>query len=209
MRRHITVRGVLVILFVFLVITVLAIPATAAVSITGDTVYNGVDNGGDQAIKIQTTISPDNEEMVDVRVSFSGTDQTFLEDGSFNRAVSPGDADISITAMDNGEFKIDQVGADEEITFTFEVYPKTISEESVDAARVVIEYTQSGQQLRDSQMFEADLTNSAAFELEDQEQWTDRIGVVNLLSYLINVVLVGVLAILLYNIRQKETRTSY
>lgn len=207
MRPHVIVSGISIILFVFLMITALAVPAAAAVSITGETTYSGVDSGGDEGIEVQTTISPDSEEMVDVRLSFSGTDQTFLEDGSFDRAISPGDANIDITATGNGEFRINQVGADEEITFTFKVYPKTINQESINAARVVIDYTQSGQQLRDSQTFEVDLTNSAAFELEEQEQWTDRIGVLNLLSYLINILLIGVVAILLYNIRQDNTQT--
>jgi hypothetical protein len=204
MHPHVTTRGVPLILFVLLVVSVFTAPAAATVSISGNTTYGGVSDGGDEAIEVQTSISPDGEEIVDVRLSFSGTGQTFLEDGSFDRTISPGDANIDITAVGDGEFEINQVGANEEITFNFEVYPKTINQESINTAQVVIEYTQSGQQLRDTQTFETDLTNSAAFELDEQQQWTGAIGIVNLLSYLINIVLIGVLAVLVYNIRQED-----
>lgn len=200
MRSSITGRGIRGVLFALLMISVLTVPVAATVSITGNATYEGVDNEEDQAITVETTISPDGAEMVDTRLSFTGTDQTFLEADSFDRSISPGDADINVTSVGDGQFEVNRIGPDEEVTFTYEVYPKTISEESIDASRVVIEYTQSGQELRDSQTFSADLTNSSWFKLNEQQQLTGAIGIVNIGSYLLNLVLLGIGVVLVYRV---------
>lgn len=183
---------------VTVILSLFILPAAASVFAGGATSYDGVDDMDDEAIEVETTISPDNEEIVDVELFFRGTDQTFIDTDSFDLEISPGDADIDIGTVGEGDFEINRIGPNEEVTFSFEVYPRTISQENIDAAEVLIEYTQSGQQLSDSQTLEADLSNSAAFEIDRLQLWGDVIGMGNILSYILNVVFLGTAGILLY-----------
>ncbi|WP_139203719.1 COG1361 family protein [Halorientalis persicus] len=143
---------------------------TAAVTTTSDTSYNGTQSDSDQAIEITYTVSPEGGTINNMTVNFDSTSQTFIQSNSFSFTVSPGGADINVESRQGNRFFIQEIEPNEEVTFVFEVYPKTIKQEEIDAASVQMDYIQNGQDLSDSETVTANMSSSPWFELQAAEE---------------------------------------
>lgn len=147
---------------------------TAAVTTTSDTSYNGTQSDSDQAIEITYTVSPEGGTINNMTVNFDSTSQTFIQSNSFSFTVSPGGADINVESRQGYRFFIQEIEPNEEVTFVFEVYPKTIKQEEIDAASVQMDYIQNGQDLSDSETVTANMSSSPWFELQAAEETIDQ-----------------------------------
>lgn len=144
--------------------------ASAAVVTSNSTTYDGSDADADQAIEVSYTVSPDGSMINNMTVDFSRTGQSFVASDSFSFTVNPGGADIDVQSRPGNAFFIPELGPNEEVTFTFEVYPRTIKQEETDAVSVQMDYVQNGQDLTDSETVTADTSSSPWFELQQAEQ---------------------------------------
>jgi flagellar basal body-associated protein FliL len=160
-------RSLSIIVLLVVGLSLVAAPVAATISITASSEYLGGEDGNPNAIEIEYTFSPDGTEATNIRVEFVPTDSSFIEYNSFSRIVNPGDADVSIENTDQGTYNIDSVESNQEITFRFRAYPKTIQEQQLDAAVVQIDYVQQGQSLSETTPITADLSNSAWFQLQN------------------------------------------
>jgi len=143
---------------------------TAAVTTTSDASYNGTQSNSDQAIETTYTVSPEGGTINNMTVDFDSTSQTFIQSNSFSFTVSPGGADINVESRQGNRFFIQEIEPNEEVTFVFEVYPKTIKQEEIDVASVQIDYIQNGQDLSDSETVTANMSSSLWFELQAAEE---------------------------------------
>lgn len=183
MTRHFL--SVLLLVGVSLLVVLGSGIAAAAVTTSSSTTYNGSEAGTDQAIEVRYTVSPDQSTVNNMTVNFDGTEQTFIEPNSFSFTVNPGEANINVQSRSGNRFFLREMEPDEEVTFVFEVYPKTIKEEQVDAVNVRMDYIQNGQELTDSETVTADASSSPWFSLqsaqetiEDQESQLEGVSLV-------------------------------
>lgn len=166
-----------VFMLVLVFVLVMSGTAAAAVSISGNATYSGLETT-EQQITVSSTVSPDSATATDVTIEISGTQRTFLDTDSFQTTIKPGNANVNVVYGGDGQFNIDELGTDESVTIQFVVYPRTIQEESIDAARVDVSYIQNGQELSDTREFSVSLSNSSYFQyqqLESQQGQNDLI----------------------------------
>lgn len=147
--------------------------ASAAVVTSNSATYDGSNSDADQAIEVSYTISPDGSSINNMSVNFDRTGQSFIDSGSFSFTVSPGGADIDIQSRTGNAFFIPELNPNEEVTFTFTVYPRIIKQEQIDAVSVRMDYIQNGQELTDSEIVTADTSSSPWFELQEAESTID------------------------------------
>ncbi|MFB6136026.1 MAG: hypothetical protein ABEJ04_04635 [Halobacteriaceae archaeon] len=147
--------------------------ASAAVSTSIQTSYNGTRTGSDQAVQVTYTITPDGGTINNLTVDFGGTAQSFVESSSFSYTVSPGGAEVGVQSRGGDRFFIRRLDSNEEVTFTFETYPKTIKEERLDVAAIHLEYVQNGQRLTKTDTVETDLSDSPWFALQQSRSRVD------------------------------------
>jgi len=159
----------LLIVFFVVGLSVVAAPVAATVSITTSSEYLGGEEGNSQAVELEYTFSPDETEMTDVRIEVDPTDRSFIDYNSFSRTINPGDADVSIETVEQGTFEISNVQPNQEITISFDAYPRTIQQRQLDVAAVEISYVQQGQSLSNTTKITADLSDSAWFQLQDAQ----------------------------------------
>lgn len=171
--------------------------ATAAVTLNTNTQYDGT-NGDSQAIGSQLTLSPNESQITDVTITVQGTDSGFVDYDSFERSINPGNADINVTYVGNGRFRIDEIQPSEEVTITFESYPRSIKSQSLDVASVRIEYVQQGQSLTDRRTVSADLSTSSWFALQDAQNRIQQMQLAFYGGIAAIVILIAVLAIIGY-----------
>jgi hypothetical protein len=141
---------------------------SAAISLETSASYDGTD-AESQAISSEVVISPDDAKISDVVIRVRETDQAFVDFDSFERSINPGNADVDITYTGDGRFEISELEPDETLRVSFDAYPRTIKEQSIDAATIEVEYVQQGQSLSDQQTVSADLSSSSWFELQDAQ----------------------------------------
>lgn len=144
---------------------------------SGDASYSGPETAS-QEITVSSTVSPDSATITDVTVQISGTQQTFLDTESFQTTIEPGNSNVNVGYDGEGQFNIAELKTDESVRFQFVVYPRTIQQESIDAAQVDVFYVQNGQELSNSSEFSVSMTNSSYFEaqrLSDQQGQSDLI----------------------------------
>lgn len=153
------IKGVFLIL---LIVTVLSGPAIAAISLDLETNYAGTE-GEDQSISTELTLSSQENRIVNVTVSITSTDQSFIDSDSFTTTVDPSSSDAEIAYQGNGQFFIDELDSDETIQITFVAYPRTIKRSSLHVATIAVDYTQQGQSLTETERVFADLSSSSYF----------------------------------------------
>jgi hypothetical protein len=168
---------------------------TAAVTASGDTSYNGTHPDSDQAIDVTYTVSPEGSTINNMTVNFDSTTQTFIQSDSFSFTVSPGRADVNIESRQGSRFFIQEIEPNEEVTFVFKTYPKTIKQEEIDAASVQIDYIQNGQSLSDSDTVTANMSSSSWFELQAAQetinQQESELNQVSLVGQVTDIVFLG------------------
>ena len=173
--------------------------ASAAVTTSNDTVYNGTQADADQAIEVTYTVSPEGSTINNMTVAFAGTDRTLIEPNSFSFTVSPGGADINVESRPGNTFFVREIEPDEEVTFVFETYPKTIKQEQLDAVNVRMEYIQNGQELTDSETVTANMSTSPWFALQGAQERVSglesQLGDVSLAGQFTNAAFLGGLAV--------------
>lgn len=183
-------------LSLFLIVIGSAI-VSAAVTLDVSAQYDGAD-GDSQVIDSQVQLSPNDAKITDVTIQISETDQGFVDFDSFERSVNPGGADINITYIGSGRFTVEEVTPNEEITITFDAYPRTIKQEQLDVATVEVEYVQQGQSLSDSQVVTAELSNSSWFRLQQSQSQVQQMQLVFYGGIAAIAILIAVLAIMAY-----------
>lgn len=139
-------------------IILLSTTATATMTVTTDSNYVGDEENEPQAVEIEYAISPDDNAATDVRVVVRNTGSSFIDHDSYDRSVSPGDADISINSVGEGVFEIGRIEPDERVTFSFDAYPREVKTNSLEVATISVEYVQEGQNLSNSETVSADLS---------------------------------------------------
>jgi len=140
--------------------------AAASVSVNTSSNYLGGEAGQSQTIEMTYSLTPDNNDISDVRIEVHSTQNSFIDFGSFERTIEPGDADVEITSVGEGVFEIKEVSADQRITLSFEGYPRDIQQEELSVARIDVEYVQQGQSLDESTTITADMSSSPWFQLQ-------------------------------------------
>ncbi|WP_227134626.1 hypothetical protein [Halorubellus salinus] len=142
---------------------------SAELSTSSSTSYEGGQEANDQAITVTYTFSPDGSKISNVVINFRAQQRTLLQGGTFSYTVQPGAAEINVTNAGRGEFRIDELGKNEEITFTYTVYPKNIKQESIEASSVDIQYVQNGQELTHEETITANLSSSPWYQLQEKQ----------------------------------------
>ncbi|WP_267643318.1 hypothetical protein [Haloarchaeobius amylolyticus] len=158
----------MVVLALGLIVSLVATPAAAAVDLTVETSYQGVE-GDSQAVSTTVTITPDGPTMKDIRIEIDETSSSFVDFNSFTRTTEPGTADINITYQGDGVYVVEELERGETITITFEAYPRTIKAESLDVATIQIDYVQNGQDLDARSRASVSLENSSYFALQSEQ----------------------------------------
>ena len=158
------------IVLLVLMLAVSPVVVSAAYSTTTDTSYSGGESSADQAIEVTYTLSPEGGTINNMTISFDATSKTFIQSDSFSITVSPGGADADVESRGNHEFFIDELERGEEVTFVFQVYPKTIKSEEIEAVTARTEYIQNGQDLSDSETVSANMSSSPWFQLQNTEE---------------------------------------
>lgn len=149
-------------------ITLVTSTAIAAVSVTVSEDFGGEDEDRDLAVEMSYELSPEDEDITDIQITIEQTDDSFLDHDSYARELSPGDADVEIDSVDEGVFEINQLDTDQELTLSFNAYPRDIGEE-LTMAIVTVEYVQDGQSLEDTTEIETDLSD-VTFEGEREDE---------------------------------------
>lgn len=167
MRRRLARLLPVIGLIIFLVVA--STVASAAFTSNVETAYEGGEESQNQAIEVTYTISPDGDTINDLTIDFDSTASAFIQSNSFSITVTPGGADANVESRPGDTFYIDELESNEEITFVFEVYPKTIKQEQLDVVTVRTEYVQNGQELSNSETAAANLSASPWFSLQEAE----------------------------------------
>lgn len=157
MRRFMFVGTLLL-----LVAMTTAQPVAAAANVTTSTEYSGLD-GESQAVTTTVTLSPKDAKMVSVDIYIQPAQKSFVEYDSLKRSINPGTSDANVKYLGDGHYRIDELETNEKVTITFNAYPKTIKQQSLDIAQTRVEYTQNGQNLSKSVTATADLSSSSYF----------------------------------------------
>jgi len=169
MTRMSQKETIISVIVLFTAAVLIAMPVAAAVSVDTTADYRGGESGQSQAVEMSYTLSPEENTISDVRIRIRSTDNSFVDYGSFKRSVNPGDADIQINNVGQGVFEIEELKPGEEVTLTFEAYPKTIKREELAMSEVTVEYVQQGQSLENRTVITADMSNSPWFQLQEAD----------------------------------------
>jgi len=211
--RPAQVLGIVAVVFV---VIFSSMTVSAAVATDSETRYNGSQSESDQAIEVRYTVSPDGGTINNMTVDFDGTDQTFIESNSFSFTVSPGGANVDIESRSGDRYFIQELESDEEVTFVFNVYPKTIKENEIDAVSVQMNYIQNGQDLTDTDSVAANISSSPWFalqtaqeQIEQQESQLQQVSTVDQLTNIsfLATLLIGIVGILagVYSWRKRSS----
>lgn len=150
---------VVLLLLVTIAISICAMPAFAKINYKVESSYDynsSTDYFGEE-IRIKMTIDPGESEVKDMRIDIFEAD-ALLDDGSFDKTISPAWANVSLT-QGGHTFFCDKLKSGESITLMFNAYPKTIKEKEIKVADVRISYTQLGERLEESKEIKANLAN--------------------------------------------------
>jgi hypothetical protein len=147
------------------VVTLVLLSTTAVATLTIDTSsdYVGHEEGEPQAVEVEYTVSPEDNSITNMRIQVDNTANSFIDHESYERGINPGDADIDIESVGEGAFEIDEVQTNQEITLTFDAYPRDIQVRELDVAVIEAEYVQQGQSLSEETTITADLSDSPWF----------------------------------------------
>lgn len=159
-----------VVLLSALTVALVASPAAAAVSLDVQTEYGGTD-ADSQAVGATLTLSPSGSEITDAEVDIDETDRGFVDFNSFEVTTTPGTAEVNVTYEGDGRFAVPDLQPNEEVVITFDAYPRTIKQQSLDVARVEVTYVQNGQNLQNAVDVTADLSDSSYFALQNSRNW--------------------------------------
>ncbi|MBB6647354.1 hypothetical protein [Halobellus ruber] len=146
---------------------------SAEVSTSVQTSYDGTQPDADQAVQVTYTISPEGDTVNNLTVDLDSTSGSFIESRSSSYTISPGGAGVSVEGRPGDRYFIRELNPSEEVTITFQVYPKQIKREELDVAVVSADYIQNGQQLSRSDTVTADLSASPWFALQTSERRAD------------------------------------
>lgn len=146
---------------------------SAEVSTSIQTSYDGTQPDADQAVQITYTISPEGDTVNNLTVDLDSTSGSFIESRSSSYTISPGGAEVSAEGRPGDRYFIRELDPSEEVTITFQVYPKQLKREELDVAVVSADYIQNGQQLSRSDTVTADLSASPWFALQASERRAD------------------------------------
>lgn len=101
--------------------------------------------------------------MTDAEVTIQPSTTGFVDYSSFETTLKPGNADINVTYVGRGTFRVEELEPNEQVVITFEAYPREIKTRSLDVASVSLSYVQNGQELSTDQPVTADLSSSSWF----------------------------------------------
>lgn len=167
MSRRISWKQVLVVVLAILFLGSGVV--SAAVSTSVETNYNGTQSDTDQAVQVTYTLSPEGDVVNNLTIDFDSTRNSFIESNSFSYTISPGGAEVNVESQGNDQYFIRELESNEEIVFTFEIYPKQLKQEQLEVGTISVDYIQNGQQLSQTDTVTADLSNSPWFALEDSK----------------------------------------
>jgi len=156
-------------LLLLLVIVAVAQPVIAAATLTTETEYGGLESDS-QAVTTTVTLSPDGSRMVNVDVRIQPAANSFVDYNSFERSINPGTSDAEVEYLGDGRYQINELEPNEEITITFNAYPRTIKTGNLSVATVNVAYTQNGQNLTTSSTATADMSNSSYFAYQRSQE---------------------------------------
>jgi hypothetical protein len=161
------------VLLVVLALVSLMPMASAEVEMTSDTDYTGGQEDSDQVVEIGVTLSPVGNPITNATVRIDSASESFVDYGTFSVSVDPAGVEGRVSSLGNGEFEITELNEGEQVTFSYEAYPRKIKAEALSVSSVDVQYVQRGQDLSNTHVVEANLSSSPWFRLQQTQQELD------------------------------------
>lgn len=161
---------VMVAVVVLSVLFLMTSTAVAEVDTTSSTDYSGGEENATQVIVVEYTLTPEGSEITDARIEVEQTSNAFIDTNTFDLSVNPAGVESEVETISDGTIEVNELGVGEEVTISYEVYPREIKTESLEVSTVEASYVQNGQELSDTHRVEADLSDSPWFLLEEARQ---------------------------------------
>ncbi|XGI83028.1 hypothetical protein ACEU6E_07020 [Halorutilales archaeon Cl-col2-1] len=169
-RKKRVARGSISLFLVILVVfTVLPI-ASAEMDISSQTEYSGGEEESNQVIETEVTISPVGNRITNATVEVDQTSKSFVDFNTFSVSVDPAGVEGRVDSLGNGEFQISELRTGEQVTLSYEAYPRSIKSRSVPVSTVDVQYVQRGQDLSEGATIEANLSSSPWFRLQETQE---------------------------------------
>lgn len=124
------------------------------IGINWESEYDGISEDGTQDVTLSVTLVAE-EQTTGLVVDFGPTGESFLDGDSFQVTV----ADSNWENPVDGRYEIDELSSGEEITFTFDVYPRTLDQSSLEVATIGLQ-AENPQTYERSQTLDANLSSS-------------------------------------------------
>lgn len=131
---------------VALLITIIMMTGVVATGLSGHAVaqedridmevedeYDGVSEDGDQTITLSVTVIA-NDPVIGATIQFDQTGQSFIDPDTFEVTA----ADPEWENPRSGVYEIEELDSGEEMTFSFEVYPRVLDQDTLDVTSVSI-----------------------------------------------------------------------
>lgn len=137
------------------------------IEITVEDSYDGLSEDGDQAIELEVTLAAQ-EDVIGLMVDFQETARSFIDEETLEVTVS----DVEYERVGDSRYEVEELQGGQDITFSFEVYPRELHEESLDVALVRLE-AENPQTYERTERLTADLNTSPllAYWDEASSEW--------------------------------------
>lgn len=123
--------------------------------------YNGISEDGQQNVELSVTLTAQ-ETTSEIEVEFSPTAQSLLDIDTFEVTVS----DVEFENPEPGVYVINELSAGQEITFTFDAYPKRLDREEMNVASVSLD-AENPQTYERSERLSADMSSSPWLQYQE------------------------------------------
>ena len=169
-------------------------PASAEIDITTSSNYDfgNITDAFGEEIHGTVLIKPGNGDVNNLQIKFFEIDG-FIDQDSFEKTISPADSQAIISVQDN-VLKCDRLAVGEQLTISFNSYPKTIKQEMITPVLLDASYTQLGEPLDKKVNLQTDMKNSSWFKLQNTKSSTE---IVTISIYLIILCFIIVIILIL------------
>ena len=180
----------------FLVIISLSIGiVSATIDVIPTTQYDAIGStpAYGEEIHSMVIIRPGMSEILNLTMQFNEVD-AFIDKNSFEKTISPAGSPAKIS-FDGNLLFCDKLSPGEQLSITFNAYPKTIQRPLINSVNIITTYTQLGQKLTDQKTLTTDMSNSAWIELQNIQSKND-IATILIFSAVFIIVIIIILLII-------------
>ena len=205
MAVHLHMRTLILVPVLILVLTgFLCIPAAATIdlSTSADYDYTGTSPAAGEEIHGTVLIKPGSSEITNLTIQFIDL-EGYIDPYSFEKTISPAGSQAQISVQGN-ILTCNRLGTGEQLTISFNTYPKTIKHSLLNPTSLKISYTQLGQQLSENVPVQVDMSHSAWFSLETVKGNNNSLSMIMFIAaLLIAIVIILVLVLKIRTLKEE------